>query len=226
MLHLPGQRQCGRPGCVAGGQQALPLGVSRWTTSSVGGTSSQQPRAWPVPVPRQQLRQPRFGPVGPGLGNRLVCDAHSAIPPPAGLVATDDLAFNKDACGVGFVGELSKQPSRKCVKDALTMLTRMTHRGACGCEENTGAAGTAGSGLASGTWGGRPRGPHVMGRWCVVRPPPLGRCGKGRIAPPPPHIGGCGSVPSPGAAPSMDPPSAAGVGHVKRGVATQTACLL
>jgi glutamate synthase (NADPH/NADH) len=36
------------------------------------------------------------------------------------------------------VGELSKQPSRRCVTDALKMLERMTHRGACGCEENTG----------------------------------------------------------------------------------------
>jgi len=42
--------------------------------------------------------------------------------------------------GVGFVGELSKQPSRRCVTDALKMLDRMSHRGACGCEENTGAA--------------------------------------------------------------------------------------
>lgn len=40
--------------------------------------------------------------------------------------------------GVGFVGELSKQPSRRCVTDALKMLERMSHRGACGCEANTG----------------------------------------------------------------------------------------
>ena len=40
--------------------------------------------------------------------------------------------------GVGFVAELSKQPTRRTVTDSLEMLVRMTHRGACGCEANTG----------------------------------------------------------------------------------------
>jgi hypothetical protein len=40
--------------------------------------------------------------------------------------------------GVGFVGELNKVPTRKCITDSLTMLCRMEHRGACGCEANTG----------------------------------------------------------------------------------------
>lgn len=65
----------------------------------------------------------------------VACDAHAQHPPQVGLVAG---APDKDACGVGFVGELSKVASRKCVTDALEMLDRMTHRGACGCEENTG----------------------------------------------------------------------------------------
>nr|QKY14997.1 glutamate synthase 1 [NADH] chloroplastic isoform X1 (GOSHI) [Polytomella parva] len=71
-------------------------------------------------------------------GNRqsdVSCDAHCAIPPAAGLFNPEN---DKDACGVGFVGELSRQANRKCVTDALTMLIRMTHRGACGCESNTG----------------------------------------------------------------------------------------
>lgn len=85
---------------------------------------------------REGPLQPRWMPIGPGLGSRLVlCKAHSAIPPSQGLF---DPRNDKDACGVGFVGELSKQPSRKCIKDALMMLQRMTHRGACGCEANTG----------------------------------------------------------------------------------------
>lgn len=50
-----------------------------------------------------------------------------------------DPAMDKDACGVGFVAELSKSPTRAAVTDALEMLVRMTHRGACGCEANTGA---------------------------------------------------------------------------------------
>ncbi len=36
------------------------------------------------------------------------------------------------------MGELNKVPTRKAVNDALVMLTRMAHRGACGCEQNTG----------------------------------------------------------------------------------------
>lgn len=66
---------------------------------------------------------------------RVECEAHAQHPPKAGLIADSP---EKDACGVGFVGELTKEPSRKCVTDALSMLVRMTHRGACGCEENTG----------------------------------------------------------------------------------------
>ena len=36
------------------------------------------------------------------------------------------------------MGELNKTPTRGNVVQALEMLVRMTHRGACGCEENTG----------------------------------------------------------------------------------------
>lgn len=61
---------------------------------------------------------------------------HSAVPEPRGLF---NPANDKDACGVGFVAELSKKPSRRTVQEALEMLVRMTHRGACGCEVNTGA---------------------------------------------------------------------------------------
>jgi len=61
--------------------------------------------------------------------------SHSDVPAAAGLF---DPANDKDSCGVGFVGELSQQPSRKCVEDATEMLRRMAHRGACGCEVNTG----------------------------------------------------------------------------------------
>uniref|UniRef100_UPI001CB90AE2 glutamate synthase 1 [NADH], chloroplastic n=1 Tax=Erigeron canadensis TaxID=72917 RepID=UPI001CB90AE2 len=49
-----------------------------------------------------------------------------------------DPKFDKDACGVGFVAELSGIPNRNTVTDAIEMLVRMSHRGACGCETNTG----------------------------------------------------------------------------------------
>jgi glutamate synthase (NADPH/NADH) len=56
---------------------------------------------------------------------------------PRGLV---DPANERDACGVGFIGELNKVPTRSCVVNALEMLLRMTHRGACGCEVNSGVS--------------------------------------------------------------------------------------
>jgi len=49
-----------------------------------------------------------------------------------------DPAFESDACGVGFIADTTKEDTRQTVEDALNMLIRMTHRGACGCEENTG----------------------------------------------------------------------------------------
>ncbi len=44
----------------------------------------------------------------------------------------------KDSCGVGLVAHLKKQPSRQIVLDANEMLVRMSHRGGCGCEVNSG----------------------------------------------------------------------------------------
>ena len=43
-----------------------------------------------------------------------------------------------DACGIGFVAHLKGQKSHRIVADALTMLRNMEHRGACGCDPNTG----------------------------------------------------------------------------------------
>ncbi|KAA3459926.1 glutamate synthase 1 [NADH], chloroplastic isoform X1 [Gossypium australe] len=76
---------------------------------------------------------------GPGRVPKLrvmVRSALSGVPEkPLGLY---DPSFDKDSCGVGFVAELSGDCSRKTVTDALEMLIRMSHRGACGCETNTG----------------------------------------------------------------------------------------
>ncbi|KAL6533297.1 glutamate synthase [NADH] [Orobanche minor] len=76
---------------------------------------------------------------GPGRAPKLrvvVKNALSQVPEkPLGLY---DPSFDKDSCGVGFVAELSGESSRKTVTDAIEMLVRMTHRGACGCETNTG----------------------------------------------------------------------------------------
>lgn len=46
--------------------------------------------------------------------------------------------LEKDSCGVGMVANLKGKPSHKIVQDANVMLARMSHRGGCGCEANTG----------------------------------------------------------------------------------------
>ncbi len=46
--------------------------------------------------------------------------------------------FEHDACGIGFVANLKGNKNHQTVSDALTILENMEHRGACGCEENTG----------------------------------------------------------------------------------------
>lgn len=43
-----------------------------------------------------------------------------------------------DSCGIGFVAHLKGKKSHDIVEDALTMLENMEHRGACGCEPDTG----------------------------------------------------------------------------------------
>ena len=47
-------------------------------------------------------------------------------------------SFEHDACGIGFVANLKGRKSHEIVQDAITMLTRMDHRGACGADPNTG----------------------------------------------------------------------------------------
>src|ERR1700759_3158644 len=59
----------------------------------------------------------------------------NGIPPKQGLY---DPAFEKDACGTGFVVDIQGRKSHKIVQQALQALDNLRHRGACGCEENTG----------------------------------------------------------------------------------------
>ena len=59
----------------------------------------------------------------------------NGLPPAQGLY---DPRFEHDACGVGFICHIKGQPSHEIVSNALLMLENMNHRGACGCEENSG----------------------------------------------------------------------------------------
>ena len=59
----------------------------------------------------------------------------SGLPPAQGLY---DPAHEHDACGVGFIVHVKGQRSHSIVEQALKVLINLLHRGACGCEVNTG----------------------------------------------------------------------------------------
>jgi len=61
--------------------------------------------------------------------------SQGSLPPKQGLY---DPRFEHDACGVGFVVNIKGEKSHTIVEQALTVLENLDHRGACGCEENTG----------------------------------------------------------------------------------------
>jgi glutamate synthase domain-containing protein 1 len=56
-------------------------------------------------------------------------------PRPQGLY---DPSCEHDACGVGFVAHIKGRRSHDIVRRALQVLINLEHRGACGCEANTG----------------------------------------------------------------------------------------
>src|SRR3989440_129136 len=49
-----------------------------------------------------------------------------------------DPRHEHDACGVGFVVNIKGKKSHTIVRQALQVLINLLHRGACGCEPNTG----------------------------------------------------------------------------------------
>ena len=59
----------------------------------------------------------------------------SGLPEKQGLY---DPRFEHDACGIGFMVNIKGEKSHEIVEQALTVLENLDHRGACGCEENTG----------------------------------------------------------------------------------------
>src|SRR3954453_21252025 len=59
----------------------------------------------------------------------------TGLPSPQGLY---DPKNEHDGCGVGFIVDLKGRKSHELVRDGLTALWNLNHRGACGCENNTG----------------------------------------------------------------------------------------
>ena len=60
---------------------------------------------------------------------------HSWRPEADGLY---DPSLERDSCGVGFIAHIKGVRSHSIVRDAAEALRNMDHRGACGCEANTG----------------------------------------------------------------------------------------
>ena len=59
----------------------------------------------------------------------------TGLPPKQGLY---DPQFEHDSCGAGFVVNIKGVSSHNIVDQALTILENLAHRGACGCEPDTG----------------------------------------------------------------------------------------
>jgi glutamate synthase (ferredoxin) len=57
------------------------------------------------------------------------------LPPKQGLY---DPQFEHDSCGVGFVVNIKGKKSHEIIRQGLNILINLRHRGACGCETNTG----------------------------------------------------------------------------------------
>jgi glutamate synthase domain-containing protein 1 len=69
------------------------------------------------------------------MENNRSATAPAGMPPAQGLY---DPAHEHDACGVGFVVDMKGRKSHAIVDQALQVLKNLLHRGACGCEVNTG----------------------------------------------------------------------------------------
>ena len=61
--------------------------------------------------------------------------ASTGVPKKQGLY---DPAYEHDACGVGFVVNIKGERSHAILRQAITVLVNLNHRGACGAEVNTG----------------------------------------------------------------------------------------
>jgi len=60
------------------------------------------------------------------------------LPGPPDAAGLYDPQHEHDACGVGFVVDIKGRKSHEIVAKALQVLKNLQHRGACGCEVNTG----------------------------------------------------------------------------------------
>ena len=62
-------------------------------------------------------------------------DNPMGLPPAQGLY---NPSLERDACGMGFVVNIKNQPSHDIIVKGIQILINLTHRGACGCDPETG----------------------------------------------------------------------------------------
>ncbi|HEV2269916.1 MAG TPA: hypothetical protein VGR92_10675, partial [Steroidobacteraceae bacterium] len=76
-------------------------------------------------------QRPRYTPAG-------LRGAGRAPHLPPGKQGLYDPWFEHEACGVGFVVDVKGRKSHRILEQAIQVLRNLDHRGACGCEANTG----------------------------------------------------------------------------------------
>src|SRR5271166_3601596 len=59
----------------------------------------------------------------------------NGLPPAQGMY---DPAHEHDACGIGFVASIRGEKSHSIIEQGIQVLINLTHRGACGCDPETG----------------------------------------------------------------------------------------
>src|SRR5437764_47541 len=88
-------------------------------------------------------RKPPANPLWASAASYQQCAAYlpaggrsmNGLPERQGLY---DPANEHDACGIGFVVDIKGEKSHDIVQKGLQILINLTHRGACGCDPNTG----------------------------------------------------------------------------------------
>ena len=69
------------------------------------------------------------------MNSRVVPETAHGLPAPQGLY---NPANEHDACGIGFVANIKGQKSHDIIEKGIQILINLTHRGACGCDPETG----------------------------------------------------------------------------------------
>jgi glutamate synthase (NADPH/NADH) large chain len=59
----------------------------------------------------------------------------NGLPPAQGMY---DPGYEHDACGIGFVASIRGEKSHSIIEQGIQVLINLTHRGACGCDPETG----------------------------------------------------------------------------------------